>query len=314
MFLVLNKNDSHYMNGLRKIQSVCVALTAILLIVASCGGSDNNQNEADIVVSTSIIADIVSNIVAENAHIEVLIPVGADPHEYQPSSRQVASINTAALVVVNGLGLEEGLADTLATAASDGANILELAPLVEPIPFVDAEALDPHFWMDPLRVTSAATLIGAAFDQVAGGTAGSEGAATYSAELMQADTEIVQILDLVDEANRKLVTNHDSMGYFANRYKFEIVGTVIPGGATIAEPSSKELADLVSVMEAEGVNVLFAETTQPTVLADTVAAELGDDVEIVELFTGSLGGPGSGAETLIELILTNARLIAGTLG
>jgi zinc/manganese transport system substrate-binding protein len=302
------------MNDLRKVQSAAVAMAAVALVVVACGGSDGTQNQADVVVSTSIIADILRNVVSEDTDIEVLVPVGADPHDYQPSSQQVASINTAVLVVVNGLGLEEGLANTLTTAVSDGANVLELGPLLGPIQFGEADALDPHFWMDPLRVARAATLAGAALDQVNGGVAATDAAAAYVAELEDADADIVEILNIVDAEDRKLVTNHDSMGYFADRYEFEIVGTVIPSGSSIAEPSSKELAELVSVMRTEGVDILFADTTQPTVLADAVASELGENVEVIELFTGSLGEPGSGAETIIELLLTNARLVAGALG
>ena len=111
-----------------------------------------------------------------------------------------------------------------------------------------------------------------------------------------------------------MVTNHEAFGYFAARYGFETIGVVIPGGSTLAEPSSAELADLVEIMEQSGTNVIFAETTQPTTLAEAVAAELGDDVEVVELFTESLGGPGSGAETLSEMLLTNAGRISEALG
>jgi zinc/manganese transport system substrate-binding protein len=111
-----------------------------------------------------------------------------------------------------------------------------------------------------------------------------------------------------------MVTNHEAFGYFADRYGFEILGVVIPGGSTLAQPSSAELAGLVEVMEQSGTRAIFAETTEPTTLADAVAAELGDDVEVVELFTESLGGPGSGAETLAAMLLTNAGRISEALG
>ena len=111
-----------------------------------------------------------------------------------------------------------------------------------------------------------------------------------------------------------MVTNHEAFGYFADRYGFEIIGVVIPGGSTLAEPSSAELADLVEVMEQSGTGAIFAETTQPTTLAEAVAAELGGEVEVVELFTESLGGPGSGADTLQEMLVTNAGRISEALG
>jgi zinc/manganese transport system substrate-binding protein len=122
------------------------------------------------------------------------------------------------------------------------------------------------------------------------------------------------ILDVVPAERRVLVTNHDALGYFADRYGFEVLGTVIPGGATLADPSSADLAELVATIQREEVPAIFAETIEPSVLAETVAAEVGDQVRVVELFTGSLGEEGSGAETLIDALIINARRIAEALG
>jgi zinc/manganese transport system substrate-binding protein len=127
------------------------------------------------------------------------------------------------------------------------------------------------------------------------------------------DTAIRSLLEDVPEASRKMVTNHEAFGYFAARYDFELVGVVIPGGSTLAEPSSAELAELVAVMEREDIRVIFAETSRPATLAEAVAAELGDEVEVVELFTESLGPPGSGAEGLSEMLIANAESIAAAL-
>ena len=109
------------------------------------------------------------------------------------------------------------------------------------------------------------------------------------------------------------MTNHDSLGYFAQRYQLEVMGAVVPGGTTLAEPSSAALASLVELMQIEDIRVIFSENTEPAAVAEAVAAEVGPNVSVVELFTGSLGGPGSGAETLIDLLLTNAMRIAGAL-
>jgi len=124
----------------------------------------------------------------------------------------------------------------------------------------------------------------------------------------------IEIVGVTFAQDRRLVTNHDSLGYLADRYDFEIVGTVIPSGSTLANPSSGQLATLIAVMRTEDVNVVFAETTQPELLADAIAAELGEDAIVVELYTGSLGEPGSGADTLVGLLRTNALRIAGALG
>jgi zinc/manganese transport system substrate-binding protein len=139
-------------------------------------------------------------------------------------------------------------------------------------------------------------------------------ASAFVAEMRALGAEIDRELSVIPADRRVLVTNHDSLGYFALRYDFEVVGTIVPGGSTLAEPSSRELAELVATMEAAGVGVVFAETTEPTTLADALAAELGGDASVLELYTGSLGGPGSGAETLADMLAVDARLIAEALG
>jgi zinc/manganese transport system substrate-binding protein len=110
------------------------------------------------------------------------------------------------------------------------------------------------------------------------------------------------------------VTNHEVFGYFADRYGFEVVGAVIPSLTTNAETSARELEELARVIEDEGIPVIFAETTGSTDLADALADEVGTEVQVVELFSESLGEDGSGAETYIGMMRTNTELIVGALG
>jgi zinc/manganese transport system substrate-binding protein len=110
------------------------------------------------------------------------------------------------------------------------------------------------------------------------------------------------------------VTNHQSLGYFSDRYNFEMIGTVIPGGAALANPSSAELARLVATIEREQVPAIFTETIEPDALARAVAAEAGYDVKVVELYTGSLGEAGSDGDTLVGMLASNVRRIAEALG
>ena len=127
------------------------------------------------------------------------------------------------------------------------------------------------------------------------------------------DAEMSEMFATIPDDNRVLVTNHDSLGYLALRYDFEVIGTVLPGGTTLGDPSSDELASLVSTMQEYGATAVFAETTSPSALAEAIAAELGEDVEVVELYTGSLGEPGSGADTLAGMLLTDAKRITDAL-
>ena len=138
-------------------------------------------------------------------------------------------------------------------------------------------------------------------------------ATEYADELRSLDEEIIEELASISDENRKMVTNHEAFGYFADRYDFEVVGTVIPGGSTLADPSSAELAGLVEIMTDEEINVIFAETVEPAALAEAVAEEIGEDVEVVTLFTESLGEDGSGGETYIDMLRTNAARIVDAL-
>ena len=323
-----------------RCSGVWLLLAALALVAAACGGDDTQNGDLSIVVTTTPLGDVVRNVVGDDATVDVLFPIGADSHSYQPSSQQVAMLTTADLVVANGLGLEEGLGDVLESAAADGANVFAVGPEVNPLPFgvhgdvetnagcrpavhhdeeggdeheLEPGTCDPHVWMDPIRMGDAAREIASQLAVIDPSVDWASRAEAYATELAGADGEIADLLAAVPAERRKLVTNHDAFGYFAARYGFEIVGVVIPGGSTLADPSSAELAELVDTIIAEEVPAVFAETSEPTNLAEAVAAEVGGDVQVVELYTESLGGPGSGAETLIDMLTTNAQRIAAAL-
>jgi zinc/manganese transport system substrate-binding protein len=327
------------------------AVVILSMLGASCASSSESASDPaaepiSVVATTTIWGDVAGAVVGEDAVVEVLVPIGADVHSFQLSSQQVARIVEADLVVANGLGLEEGMRDALDAARADGANILWVGEQLDPLPFAlsdshdeeshdeeshdeeshdeeshdesddhaHAGGLDPHVWLDPHRAADAASLIAAELAKVEPSVDWPQRAASYEAALDETDATIVQLLDDLGHSARKMVTNHDAFGYFAARYGFDIIGVVIPGGSTLADPSSAELASLVDVMRAEGVTALFSETTSPAALAEAVAAELGQDVLVVELFSGSLGPDGSGAETLLGMLEVNAERIAAALG
>ena len=355
-------------------------LTVLVMVLAACGSASTESTAAGtaqeldaltVVATTTIWGDIVSNVTGDAANLEVLYPVGADPHDHELSSSQVALMQEADLVVVNGLLLEEGILDVIEGLESDGVNVLEVAPALDPILFgasshadheeetvstgqcdpnvshevagdheegegdgeeeegeheeeegeheeEDGDAhgegsCDPHVWMDPLRIAAAVELIAEELAELDPTVDWIANASAYADELRSLDAEIISTLDGIAEGARKLVTNHEALGYFADRYDFEVVGAVIPSGSTLADPSSAELAELVETMTHEGIDVIFAENIEPSVLADAVAAEVGEDVEVVTLFTDSLGGPGSGGETYVDMLRFNANLVATAL-
>jgi zinc/manganese transport system substrate-binding protein len=293
-----------------------IATISLVLVATACSPAPTvDDDQLTVVVTTTILGDILSSMVGSNATVEVLIPLGVEPHDFSPSAQQIVQIHSADLVVANGLGLEAGLLDVLETASADGANVYTVGDKVTNEP----DALggpDPHIWLDPTLMALAVDLIG---EQIAdadqdSSTDWATRSSVYAAELLEVNKEVVNTLASVPQNRRLLVTNHDSLRYFAEAYGFEVIGTVFPGRSPVGEPSSEDLAELVSTLREHDLHVIFGETTEASSLAEAIAAELGGTVQVVELYTGSLGGPGSGAETYIDLLRTNARLIAEALG
>ena len=168
--------------------------------------------------------------------------------------------------------------------------------------------------MDPVRMEEAAAAIAKALFLIDGNAAWGAQAESYMAAMRSTDGAIAEVLGGIPAERRKLVTNHDSLGYFADRYGLEIVGTVIPTGSALGDPSSAALARLVEVIDGDQVPAIFAETSESQALAEVIAAEAGRPVAVIELYTGSLGEPGGEADTLAKMLLLNAERIAAALG
>lgn len=303
-----------------------VAATAIaavaLMTLGGCDSGASDDGSIDIVATTTILGDLAQNVVGHASEVVVLMPIGVNPHDFQPSAQQVAAIQKADLVIANGLGLEESLNDVLEAAITDGVRVWYVGPDIDPRVFAeepdadehDEGLFDPHFWLDPMKDVSATRLLANHLSEIASDRDWSAGADAYIAELEQVDRESFEMLASVEDDDRKLVTNHRAFGYFSDRYDFEMIGTVIPGGASLANPSSSELASLVETIEFERVPAIFTETVESDTLAQTVAEEVGYDVEVVELYTGSLSEPGTEGDTLLGLLRANARRISEALG
>jgi zinc/manganese transport system substrate-binding protein len=279
------------------------AAIALLLLVAACGGDDAaDDGRPTIVVTTSILGDVVTNLLGGAADIEVVMPPGADPHDFQASAQQAAAMREADLLVANGGGFEHGLEDVVEGAADDGV------PVVEAVD--DGE--DPHFFTDPVRMADAARrILEAAVAEIPSLDADPD-ADAYLAELDALDADVQAILAAVPEDRRVLVTNHDVFGPFAERYGFEVVGTIIPSASTGDGAAAGELAALAELVVERDVPAIFADTSSPDDLARTLSEEAGD-VEVVALHSESLGDEGSGAATYVDLVRTNAERIAGAL-
>jgi zinc/manganese transport system substrate-binding protein len=244
-------------------------------------------------------------VVGDAAEVDVVMPPGSDPHDFEPSAREVAGLTEADLIVANGLHFEHGLEDALHAAEDAGVPVVELGDDLDPIDE------DPHWFTDPIRMADAAGLVAEALDDLPGVD---ERADAYAAELRDLSREVDDDLATVPTDRRTLVTSHEVLGYFADRFGFEVVGTVVPSGSTLAEPSAADLGDLVERIEGGGIPALFVDSSAPEGLVDVVADEVGANVDVVELWSESLGDEGSPASTYVGLIRADAERIAGALG
>lgn len=292
-------------------------VAALGVALAACGSGDEggdgsnagDGNRPAIVVTTNILGDVVSEVVGDLASVEVIMPLGTDPHDFAASAKQAADMEDADLLVINGAGFEQGM-DGVIDSVTDGGT-----PTFAFADHVTMRAEDPHLWTDPTNIVAGTRALVdqlATIDGIDAAALREQGAA-YLAELEQLDADIEAQLAAVPADRRVLVTNHEVFGYYADRYGFEVVGAVIPSLTTNAETSSKELEDLAAVVAERGIPAIFAETTQSTELADALAAEVGGEVAVIELFSESLGDSGSGADTYIGMMRTNTDLIVGAL-
>jgi zinc/manganese transport system substrate-binding protein len=295
-----------------------------------------------VVVSNSILGSVVGDILAcavgDTDSMTVLMPLGTDPHDFQPSSEQVASMVRADVVIVNGLGLELGLEGGIDAAKADGGVVFEVAEYIDPILWTDVGddhdhdhghshghsdghddddhghgAYDPHFWFDMSRMAVAAELLGAQLAQVSGESVFADCGLEAATEIRSVEADVEDVLRMIPADARLLVTDHEALAYFAEAYDFTIIGVVIPGGSTLGAPDSRALAKLVTTIKRNNVSALFGNAALNPAVLEALAAEVGDNVQVVELFVESLGGPGSEASSYLQMMLTNATRISQAL-
>lgn len=294
-----------------------VVLSSALL--AGCGDGAGSGDGPRVAVTTSILADVVGEIVGPEIEVVTVMPAGVDPHEFQASARDADAVRRADAVVVNGGGFEEGLLDLVGSVADDGVPVHQVVAGGDEDDHAgeddhDHEG-DVHFFTDPVLMADAvqgiAAFLAAEVDGI-DAAALEQRVAGYVARLEQLDADVRGLLADVPAAARVLVTGHDVLGPFAERYGFEVVGTVIPGASTADGASAGDVARLAEAVREAGVPAIFVDASASAELARTLADE-ADDVEVVPLFTEALGEEGSGAEDYLGLVRTNAERIAAAL-
>jgi zinc/manganese transport system substrate-binding protein len=297
----------------RRLYNLLALLTLSLLIATpSCHKAEISKKKS-VVVTYSILGSVVKELVGDKADISVSIPNGMDPHEWEPSAKAIETINNADLVIKNGLGLEAGMEKCLKTAEGRGVKIFTASDHIqvrrvgpgEGIPTGDPDqtigAFDPHLWTDPLMMKLVVEALVSVLKKDLEIDV-SENAVSLSTRLDELNRQTSDAVSTIPAENRKIVTGHESMGYFAQRYGFKLTGVIIPSLSSQASASAADLATLKEAIKKNGVKAVFTELGTSSALAETIADETG--AKAVELKTHALPPDGSYFSYEKELVKT----------
>lgn len=301
---------------IRKLASTLIILAVGLAACqpAAPGGASGGQLK--VVATYSILGDLVRNVGGDKIQLRTLVGPGQDTHTYEPTPTDASALAEAALIFGNGLAFEKWL-DKLYDASGSKAPRIVVTKGIEPLTLVvgdDIGETDPHVWHDVANTIRMVEAIRDALKQAdpANAQIYETNAQAYLMQLKDLDNWVVQQVKAVPEGRRKLVTNHDSLGYFARRYGFAILGTLLPTSTEGASPSAQEMATLAGALKASGVPAVFAENVSSNALLNQVAAEAG--VKVVEsLYTDALGPAGSDGETYLKMMRYNVNIIVTAL-
>ena len=301
--------------------------SSFLVVLMGCGSTpDANSNPTDgsrsIVVTYSVLGSVVEQLVGDLATVSVIIPDGQDPHEFEPSAKDIESLNNADLVVANGLDFEEGLEQTIDRAIDSGVNVFMVGDHITVREMskdedhghdedhaeeestettVESEeehahgAYDPHLWLSPAAMLEMLPALADAISTATGADLTSQ-LASLQSELTALDA---QITETIDGITCELVSGHDELGYFADQYGCEVIGAIIPSLSTTSEASAGELAALKVEVEEHGVPAIFTGLGTSQDVADQLASELG--VKAVTLSTHFLDGAVNYREFMLRL-------------
>jgi ABC-type Zn uptake system ZnuABC Zn-binding protein ZnuA len=283
-----------------------VPVLLVALVLAGCGGDDEGSDGAgvSVVATTTQVADLVRNVGGARVEVATILEPQADPHDYEPRPSDAADLADAAVVFRSGGDLDEWLGELIDSAGADGAEVTLLDR-------VRARGSDPHWWHDPRNAVLATGAIRDALAEADpdGRAAYERNARRYIERLRAVDRDVEACIAELPQAKRKIVTTHDALAYFAERYGIEVIGAVIPSLSTQAQPSAKDINALVDQVEREGVEAIFPESALSDELERAVAREAGAEVG-EPLFADSLGPEGTPASTYIGSMRENARRLA----
>lgn len=280
----------------------------------SAGSTGSPTNRLTVAATTTQIQDFVQNIGGALVNVVGILKPNVDPHDYEPNVDDANVIAKASIIFTHGVGLDAWMDKTIKNANTKAPVVVTTAG----IPLLKGDENepegDPHVWFDPTLVKMMVNTIAAGLVKVDGANIATyqKNVAAYNTQLDQMDAQVRDIFNQVPQAQRKLVTNHDAFHYLAKRYDLTIVGAVIPSISDTAEPSAKEINDLIETIKREQVKAIFAESSANAKVAQQVAQETG--VKIVDnLYGDTLGAPGSTADTYLKMMVYDATTITNAI-
>jgi ABC-type Zn uptake system ZnuABC Zn-binding protein ZnuA len=300
------------------------ALLCLVPLVSACGDDSTAAKDGNVTVvaTTTQAADFARAVGGERAHVVGLIPANADPHDYEVRPGDVKALADADLVVRSGGDLDDWLESAIESSGTDAPELTLIDHVrtlegghehaaEEEHADEDEHEIDPHWWQDPRNAETAVTEIGKSLSAADpdGAAAYERNARAYTAKLRALDRAVAACIDKVPAAQRKLVTTHDALGYYADRYGLEIVGAVIPSLSTQAQASAGEVDELVQTIRREDVKAIFAESSVNPDLERQIADQSGATIGKA-LWADTLGPAGSDGATYLESIASNTRAIA----
>jgi ABC-type Zn uptake system ZnuABC Zn-binding protein ZnuA len=302
-------------------QRLLVPLLSILSIVlAACAPSSAVSPQATtlkVVAVESFLADITRQVAGERVIVVSLIEAGMDPHTFEPIPRDIITISESRLLIVNGGGLENWLQKMIDVQSISIPIVVASSGLTPRLPSSAErldEQIDPHFWLDPVNVEAYVRNIRDALIEMdpAGRDDYERNADQYILQLDELNTWIEGEVAQIPPENRLLVTNHESFGYFADRYGFKIIGTIIPSVSSGSTPTALQLTDLIGKIQYAKVKAIFLEAGSNPELAQTIASETGVTI-VTGLLTHSLTGSDGPADTYINMMKYDTQLIVDAL-
>lgn len=284
--------------------------SALLLLLVAChlGAQENLK----VVATASMISDMVQNIAGDQVDLQCIVPIGGDPHLYEPTPGDAKMVVGADLIFINGLTFEGWLNELIENSGSR-AKVVTVTDGIEPIASTTyTNAVDPHAWMDARwgKVYAANILAGLVDIDPAGGDQYRDRYAHYVREIEETDTYIFQQISLIPPDRRVLITSHDAFQYYGRRYGLQLESVL--GTSTDADIQTSDLLRLNRVIKERKVPAVFIEST----INPKMLEQLASDNQIVvggSLFADSIGDEDSEAPTYLAMLRYNTDVIVEAL-